>query len=124
MATVRKRGNRIRSASLADMISPGSRSLKPSTGHRRTDWVRGNSKKELDRQTVLFEEKCRNRVAPSGSIKLADYIDQWFIDYAEMRLKGTTVSGYQYLRDRTIAGLGHLHLIRSHLTISMPFTII
>lgn len=110
MATVRKRGKSYQIRVSCGYDIAGKQIVKTLNWTPPDGLGARQLKKELDRQTVLFEEKCRNRVAPSGSIKLADYIDQWFIDYAEMRLKGTTVSGYQYLRDRTIAGLGHLHL--------------
>ena len=110
MATVRKRGKSYQIRVSCGYDIAGKQIVKTLNWTPPDGLGARQLKKELERQTVLFEEKCRNRVAPSGSIKLADYIDQWFIDYAEMRLKGTTVSGYQYLRDRTIAGLGHLHL--------------
>ena len=121
MATVRKRGKSYQIRVSCGYDIAGKQIVKTLNWTPPDGLGARQLKKELDRQTVLFEEKCRNRVAPSGSIKLADYIDQWFIDYAEMRLKGTTVSGYAIAR---LPGSGICIWIRSHLTISMPFTII
>ena len=39
--------------------------------------------KELDRQAVLFEEKCRNGQVLDGNIKFAEFAEKWFTDYAE-----------------------------------------
>ena len=39
--------------------------------------------KELDRQVMLFEEKCRNGQVLEDNIKFAEFAEKWFTDYAE-----------------------------------------
>ena len=69
-------------------------------------------KKELGRQAVLFEEKCRNGQVLDGNIKFADFAEKWFTDYAEKQLRPTTVAGYRRLTARTYAAIGHIRLDR------------
>ena len=68
--------------------------------------------KELKRQAVLFEEKCRSGVYLDGNIKLSDYIDIWISDYAEKQLKLRTVAEYKRLTERIKTALGHLRIDR------------
>lgn len=110
MATVRKRGKSYQIRVSCGYDIAGKQIVKTLNWTPPEGLGARQLKKELDRQTILFEEQCRSRIAPSGSIKLADYIDQWLINYAEMRLKDTTVAGYRHFRQRTVAALGHLHL--------------
>ena len=110
MATIRKRGKSYQIRVSCGYDIAGKQIVKALNWTPPDGMGARQLKKELDRQAVLFEEKCRDRTAPSGSIKLADYIDQWLTDYAEMRLKGTTIAGYRHFRGRVVAGLGHLRL--------------
>ena len=66
--------------------------------------------KELDRQAVLFEEKCRNGQVLEGNIKFAEFAEKWFADYAEKQLRATTVARYQLLMPRINAAIGHIRL--------------
>ena len=67
-------------------------------------------KKELDRQAVLFEEKCRNGQVLDGNIKFAEFAEKWFADYAEKQLRPTTVARYRLLMPRINAAIGHIRL--------------
>jgi hypothetical protein len=50
--------------------------------------------KELERQKVLFEEKCRSGQVLDGGIKFADFAELWFTDYADKQLKPKMVVRY------------------------------
>lgn len=67
-------------------------------------------RKEVERQAVLFEEKCKNGEFMSGSIRFADFAERWFEEYAEKQLKAKTVSRYRDLMSRVIPFLGHLKM--------------
>lgn len=67
-------------------------------------------KKELDRQAVLFEEKCRTGQILDGNIKFADFAEKWFTEYAEKQLRPTTVARYRMLMPRINAAIGHIRL--------------
>ena len=73
-------------------------------------------KKELDRQAVLFEEKCRNGQVLDGNMKFAEFAEKWFTEYAEKQLRPTTVAGYRWALKRTLPAIGHIRLdkLRPH----------
>lgn len=68
------------------------------------------AEKELQRQTVLFEERCRSGRAAGGGIKLTEFAERWFELYAEKQLKLRTVARYRELFERIARELGHLRL--------------
>lgn len=68
--------------------------------------------KELKRQEVLFEEACKSRQIFGGGIKMVDFAELWFRDYAEKQLKPRTVANYRFLLKRVNDGLGHIRLDR------------
>ncbi|MFQ9126510.1 MAG: hypothetical protein ACLR4Z_06615 [Butyricicoccaceae bacterium] len=61
----------------------------------RTGHDQAPAAKELDRQAVLFEEKCRNGQVLDGNIKFAEFAEKWFVDYAEKQLRPRTVGSYR-----------------------------
>lgn len=73
-------------------------------------------KKELDRQAVLFEEQCRTGQALDGNIRLSDFAERWFDEYASIHLKANTIALYSHLWQRIKPALGHLRLnkIQAH----------
>lgn len=66
--------------------------------------------KELERQKVLFEEKCKTGRAISCSIRFADFAEIWFTDYAQEHLRPKTLSRYKKLMGRINAEIGHIRL--------------
>ena len=110
MATITKRGVSYRIRTSCGYDALGKQIVRSMTWTPPDGMSARQIKKELDRQAVLFEEKCRNEIAPSGDIRLSDYIDKWLTEYAAVHLKPTTVAGYRHFRERTVAALGHLKL--------------
>ena len=69
--------------------------------------------KEVQRQAILFEEKCKTgQVAESGCMKLSEFIEQFFDSHAELNLKKKTIVGYRALAPIIESSLGHLRLDR------------
>ena len=69
--------------------------------------------KEVQRQAVLFEEKCKTgQVAESGCMKLSEFIEQFFDSHAELNLKKKTIVGYRNMAKIVNKGLGHLRIDR------------
>lgn len=62
---------------------------KPSVG-----MTRRQIEKELERQKVLFEEKCMIGQFLDGNITFAEFTERWFKDYAEKQLKAKTIYGF------------------------------
>lgn len=110
MATIEKRGE-----SYKIIVSCGY-DLDGKQLRRRMVWkpepgmTKRQIQKELDRQAVLFEEKCRNGQVLEGNIKFAEFAEKWFTDYAEKQLRATTVARYQLLMPRINAAIGHIRL--------------
>ncbi|MCH5195627.1 MAG: tyrosine-type recombinase/integrase [Oscillospiraceae bacterium] len=67
-------------------------------------------KEELNRQAVLFEEKCRRGAILDDKITLKQFAKRWRSDYAEVSLKKTTLAHYDYLLERILDALGHIKL--------------
>ena len=110
MATIEKRGE-----SYKIIVSCGY-DLDGKQLRRRMVWkpepgmTKRQIQKELDRQAVLFEEKCRNGQVLDGNIKFAEFAEKWFTDYAEKQLRATTVAGYHKLMPRINTAIGHIRL--------------
>lgn len=63
-------------------------------------------KKELERQAVLFEERCNGGGVVSGAIKFQTFAEEWFDKYAEKQLKESAVTYYRNLSKRVYIALG------------------
>ena len=66
--------------------------------------------KELERQKVIFEEKCKIGRVLDGSIKFADYAEYWMAEYAEKQLRPSTIAFYKLMLKRINEGIGHINL--------------
>ena len=66
--------------------------------------------KELNRQAVLFDEKCAAQGADSGNVKFEVFARQWLREYAEPNLRPRTVARLHQLEERTYAALGHIRI--------------
>lgn len=110
MATITKRGDtyRIRVSCGYDIY--GKQIMKSTTWDPDPGMTKKQIEKELQRQTVLFEEKCRSGQFLDGSIKFAEFAEQWIHDHAEKQLKAKTVARYKTLLVRINQGIGHIRL--------------
>ena len=68
--------------------------------------------KELTRQTVLFEEACRQNRVGDGNIKFQKFAEQWYKEYVVPNLRERTRARYEQLQTRTFQAIGHLRLDR------------
>ena len=66
-------------------------------------------KKELDRQAVLFEEKCKDGYQ-NTTIKFQVFAEEWLEDYAKHNLRNTTYEEALKLRDRIFGAIGHMRM--------------
>ena len=66
--------------------------------------------KELERQKVLFEEECRCGATTASKYKFEVFARRWFEEYAEPKLKTTTIKGYHDCEKRVYAAIGHLYM--------------
>lgn len=112
MATIRKRNNSYQIRVSCGYNVKGEQITKTFTWRPAPNMTKKQIEKELERQAILFEEKCRSGVYLDGNIKLSDYIDIWISDYAEKQLKLRTVAEYKRLTERIKTSLGHLRIDR------------
>ena len=112
MATIRKRGKsyQIRVSTGYDVT--GKQLEKSMTWTPSPNMTEKQIEKELNRQAVLFEEKCLTGQFLDGNITFAEFADRWFRDYAEKQLKKKTVKGYKDLYPRINTAIGHIRLCR------------
>lgn len=110
MATIQKRGNGYKIVVSCGYDLNGKQIRRTMTWTPEPGMTRRQTEKELDRQTVLFEERCRTGQVLDGNIKFADFAERWFKDYAEKQLRPTTVARYHVLMPRINAAIGHIRL--------------
>lgn len=116
MATIQKRGDTYRITVSCGYNLNGKQIRRTMTWTPEPGMTRRQTEKELDRQAVLFEERCRTGQVLDGNIKFADFAERWFKDYAEKQLRPTTVAGYRHFIKRILPAIGHIRMdkLRPH----------
>lgn len=112
MATVTKRGNTYRIRASAGYDLDGKQIVQSMTWEPAPGMTAKQIQKELDRQTVLFEELVKTGQHISADIKFSDFADRWMNDYARNQLRPKTVAIYAALLPRINAAIGHIRLSR------------
>ena len=110
MATIKKRGNSYSIRVSCGYDIQGKQIIKSMTWKPEKDMTVKQMEKEVQRQAILFEEKCRQGLYFSNNIRFADFAQQWLVDYAEKQLKVKTVARYKELLTRINAAIGHIKL--------------
>lgn len=112
MATIQRRGKTysIRVSCGYDMT--GRQIIKSMTWKPSPDMTEAQAEKEVQRQAVLFEEKCRTGQVLEGNTRFADFAERWMQDYAKKQVRPTTFSRYESMLPRINAAIGHIRLDR------------
>ncbi len=110
MATTQKRGDGYKITVSCGYNIDGKQIRRTMTWKPDVGLTERQVQKELARQVVLFEEKCRTGQVLDGNIRFADFAERWFMDYAEKQLRPTTVAGYRKMMPRINAAMGHIRL--------------
>ena len=110
MATIKKRGNSylIRVSCGYDM--QGKQIVHSMTWKPEAGMTVKQMEKEVQKQAVLFEEKCKSGLYLSSNIRFADFAEKWLTDYAEKQLKAKTIARYKDLLKRINQAIGHIKL--------------
>ncbi len=112
MATCQKRGNSYK-ITVSCGYDINNKQIRPSmTWTPDPKLSEKQVEKELERQKVLFEERCHNGQSVTGSIKFTDFIDLWLETYAKKQLRPKTIDQYTALIPRIKESLGHLRIDR------------
>lgn len=112
MATIQKRGDSYKITVSCGYDINGKQVRRTSTWTPEPGMTAKQEAKELERQKVLFEERCKNGQFLDSSTKFAEFADKWFADYAEKQLRPKTLARYKALMPRINAAIGHIKLDR------------
>lgn len=66
--------------------------------------------KEVQRQAVLFDERCAAGATGDGGMKFEAFAGLWFKEYALPKLRAKTIELYRNFEARTYAAIGHIRL--------------
>lgn len=110
MSSIRKRGNTYQIRVSCGYDSKNRQITKTMTFKPAPDMTKKQIEKELKRQAVLFEEKCRTGRFLDGNIKFSDFLERWFRDYADNQLKAKTIARYKAFATRTTEEFGHIRI--------------
>lgn len=110
MATVKKQGSGYKITVSCGYDLVGKQIRKHLTWAPDPGMTARQEAKELQRQVVLFEEKCKTGQFLDGSIRFAEFADEWMEKYAKNQLRPKTLSRYQAMLPRINAAIGNVKL--------------
>ena len=110
MASVTKRGGTYTIRVSLGYDSTGRQIQKFTTWKPSPGMTQAQIERELERQKVLFEEKCRDGSVLDSTTRFAAYADYWMSEYAEKKLRASTVAGYRQMLTRITPAIGHIAL--------------
>lgn len=110
MATIKKRGNSYSIRVSCGYNMQGKQIIHSMTWKPEKSMTLKQMEKEVQKQAVLFEEKCKQGLYLSNNIRFADFAEKWFTDYAEKQLKAKTIARYKDLLKRVNQAIGHIKL--------------
>lgn len=110
MATVQKRGDTYRIKVSCGYGLDGKQIIQSMTWKPEPGQTPRQIEKELERQKVLFEERCKSGLYMSSNMRFADFAETWMEKYAKKQHKEKTIAGYKTLLSRIIPAIGHLQL--------------
>jgi len=109
MANITKRGDTFRIKVSCGYAVDGKQITKSTT--YKPDPTKSDrwNEKELQRQAILFEDSCKRGMSTT-SAKFEAFAQEWFANYAELKLKRLTLSSYHRMEKRAYAALGHIRI--------------
>lgn len=112
MASIEKRKESYRITVSCGMDGAGKQIKKSMTWKPSPGMTQKQIEKEVQRQAVLFEERCKSGRVLAGNIRFSDFVEVWRSNYAETHLKPTTYARYNSLLERILPALGNIRLNR------------
>ncbi|MDQ5983893.1 MAG: Tyrosine recombinase XerC [Eubacteriales bacterium SKADARSKE-1] len=110
MATIQKRGSTYRIRVSLGYDNEGKQIIKSKTLKLEPGMTSKQVEKELERQSILFEEKCKAGQVMDDNIKFSEFYKHWLKDYAEIQLKKKTLARYRDLMKRILPAIGHMKI--------------
>ncbi len=107
MASIKQRGNSYLIRSSCGYDSNGKKLMKNMTWTPDPGMTTKQIEKELNRQAVMFDEKCKRGVVLDSKMTFEKYVNCVWIKRAENDLKPTTFRRYKLFLRRIIPAIGH-----------------
>lgn len=116
MANIQKRVNkqgevsyRIKVFSGYDLT--GKQKVQSMTWKPETGMTERQAQKEVQRQAVLFEEKCRNNFIAERSVKFKDLAEEWLeLISITQEQKRSSIERLKSCKERTYKGIGNIYV--------------
>lgn len=109
MATIEKRNNSYRITVACGYDMTGKQIRHRMTYTPEKGMTAKQIEKEVKRQAVIFEEKCKSGLALDDNIKFAEFAEIWFND-RKNDLRPKTYARYKTLLPRINEAIGHMKL--------------
>lgn len=110
MAAIRERSNNVFEIRVScGYTVDGHQKMQQKTWKADPNMTVKQIEKELNRQTVLFEESCKKGQI-TAAVKFQSFAEQWFTEYARINLRSTSYERMRQLTKRTYLAIGHLRL--------------
>lgn len=109
MATIRKRGDSYQIRVSVGYDSKGKHKEQTITWKPESGMTERQIQKELQRQTVLFEESVAHGYKTTA-VKFQTFAEEWFEEYAKLNLRSTTYERMRQLTKRVYPAIGHLRM--------------
>ncbi len=110
MASIRKRGKTYQIRVSVGYNVNGEQITKTTNFTPPPNMTEKQAEKEVQKIAFEFEQRCKNGLFLDGSIKLAEFTEKWFKDYAEKELKTETIYSYKCIVKNVYTALGHIKL--------------
>lgn len=109
MATITKRGNSYSIRVSCGYDNQGKQLIQSMTWKPDPNMTERQIQKELNRQAVMFEERCTQGYCCSA-VRFEPFCEEWFEEYAKINLRNTTYERLLQLRKRIYSAIGHLRM--------------
>ncbi|MDE7289972.1 MAG: site-specific integrase [Oscillospiraceae bacterium] len=111
MASIRKKRNSYEIRVSCGYDLKGKQKFQQMTWKPEEGMTPKQIEKEVNRQAVLFEEKCLKGQV-TANVKFEEFAEQWFQEYAKLNLKNTSYEKMKQLPTRVYPAIGHLRIDR------------
>ncbi len=109
MASIRKKKNSYEIRVSCGYDVNGKQKFQQMTWRPEEGMTPKQIEKEVNRQAVLFEEKCKMGQI-TANIKFETFAEQWFEEYARTGLRSTSYERMRQLTHRVYPALGHMRI--------------
>lgn len=109
MASIRKKNNSYEIRISCGYDVNGKQKFQQMTWRPEEGMTPKQIEKEVNRQAVLFEEKCKMGQI-TANIKFETFAEQWFEEYARTGLRSTSYERMRQLTHRVYPALGHMRI--------------